>query len=166
MASATAIKSAPEKKRFPPIPRERMKELSQDMGPMMSVVLEGDQVIEVGVQDVRRWEHIGPRLTMYQWLRVTNDVGSMIRFMEVERIHGSPGQGLRALILRDLWAPTFKDMAAEPIVSTGEWYVRHGGTHRKWMVIQPNGNVRRDQINSEAEAQNMARLEAGNPKPT
>jgi hypothetical protein len=171
MATSAQAKSAPqfgdampEAKKYQPIPRERMKELSQDQGPIMSIVLEDDQTIEEGVQDVRRWQHLGPRLTMYQWLRVANDSGSMVRFMEVEKIHGTPGSGLRALTLRDLWAPKFKDLAIEPIVSTGEWYVRHGGTHRKWMVIQPNGGVRRDGINTEAEAQNMARLESGNPK--
>lgn len=132
---------------------------------MMSVVLEGEQTIEAGEQDAARWQHLGTRLTMYQWLRVTNDAGNMIRYMEVERVHGSPGSGLRALVLRDMWAPMIRDMAVEPIVSTGEWYVRHGGTHRKWMVIQPNGNVRRDGINTEVEARTVAHRESGNPKP-
>ena len=45
MATATAIKSAPEEKKFQPIPRDRMRELSQDTGPRMSIVLEGDQTI-------------------------------------------------------------------------------------------------------------------------
>ena len=165
MATATALKQPPEERKYQPIPRQRMVELSHDLGPPMSIVLEGDQTVEEGTQDVKRWTHIGPLLTMYQWLRVSNDAGSMVRFMEVERVHGSPGAGLRALVLRDLWTPVFKDMAAEPIIATGEWYVRHGGTHRKWMVIQPNGNIRLDQINTEAEAKTIAHRESGNPRP-
>jgi hypothetical protein len=173
MTAAAAQTQAPrfgdapptQSKRYPPVPHERMKELGQDIGYMMSIVLEGNQTIEEGAQDVERWRHIGPRLTMYQWLRISNDTGSMIRFMEVERVHGAPGQGLRALSLRDLWPPVLKDMAEEPIASTGDWYVRHGGTHRKWMVIQPNGNVRHEGLNTEAEAKIICHRESGNPRP-
>lgn len=168
-ATATATKpprfgdDMPEK--IQPIPRDRITEMSHVMGFPMSIVLEGDQKIEEGEQDPNRFRNVAGRIAMYQWLRITNDTGSMVRFMEVERIHGSPGSGIRSLVLRDLWPPRFKDLAAEPIVSTGEYYVRHGGAHRKWMVIQPNGNVRIDGIMSEAEARTICARESGNPRP-
>ena len=165
MATATAIKSAPEEKKFQPIPRDRMRELSQDTGPRMSIVLEGDQTIEAGPQDCRRWEHIGSRLTMYQELRVTNDAGTFIRRMEVLAVHGTPGSGLRFLNLGDTSPPVFIDKANEPIVSTGDWFVRWGGLSKKWQVIRPNGQVRQEGINTEAEARNVLHLEAGNPRP-
>lgn len=148
-----------------PIPRDRIRELSFEIGMPMSVVLEDDQTIEEGPQDVVRWQNIGTKLHMYQWVRVSNDTGSMVRFMEVERIHGSPGSGLRALSLRDIVPPRLVNLAVEPIVSTGEWYVRYGGAHRKWMVIMPNGNVRLDGINGETEARNICHHESGNPRP-
>lgn len=148
-----------------PIDRARMVPAAQVLGELMIVTLPEDQTVEEGLQDVRRWEHLGPRLTMHQFVIVTNDCGSMWRWMRVERLHGSPGAGLRALLLRDVVPPRFVDLALEPIVATGSWEVRHGGPHRRWMVIQPNGSVRRDGINSEAEARTIAHRESGNPKP-
>ena len=162
--TAAQVKSAPEEKKYQPIPRDRMRELSQDTGPRMSIVLEGDQTIEAGPQDCRRWEHIGSRLTMYQELRVTNDAGTFIRRMEVLAVHGTPGSGLRFLNLGDTSPPVFIDKANEPIVSTGDWFVRWGGLSKKWQVIRPNGQVRQEGINTEAEARNVLHLEAGNPR--
>ena len=165
MATATASKSAPEKKKYQPIPIGRMRELSQDTGPRMSIVLEGDQTIEEGAQDVKRWQHIGARLTMYQELRITNDAGSFIRRMEVLGVHGTSGSGLRFLNLGDTSPPFFIDKANEPIVSTGDWFVRWGGLSKKWQVVNPAGRVRKEEINTEAEARNIMHLEAGNPIP-
>jgi hypothetical protein len=132
---------------------------------MMNITLPENETVEEGEQEVRRWEQIGTRFGMNQWLQITNDAGSMWRLMRVERIHVSPGSGLRALVLRDVVPPKFIDLANEPVVATGEWYVRYGGTHRRWMVITPAGTVRRDGINSEAEARTVCHRESGNPKP-
>jgi hypothetical protein len=131
----------------------------------MSILLEGDQTIEEGAQDVKRWQHIGARLTMYQELRITNDAGSFIRRMEVLGVHGTSGSGLRFLNLGDTSPPVFIDKANEEIVSTGDWFVRWGGLSKKWQVVNPAGRVRKEEINTEAEARNVMHLEAGNPIP-
>ena len=162
--TASATKSAPEEKKYQPIPRDRMRELSQDTGPRMSIVLPADEVIEAGSQDIRRWEHIGTRLTMYQELRITNDAGTFIRRMEVLAVHGDPGSGLRHLVLGDVTPPVFIDKALEVPVSTGSWEVRWAGLSKKWEVRRPNGSLRLDGINTEAEARNIMHLEAGNPR--
>jgi hypothetical protein len=164
MATATAIKTAPEEKRVVAISRDRMRELSHDVGMPMSITLEGSDTIEEGAQDVRRWEHIGPKLSIGQWLRISNDAETFYRFCEVLKVHGSPGTGLRALVLRDLFPPKFVDKENEMPAATGDYYVRWGGLNKKWQVIRPNGTVRLEGFNTESEAKLVANREAGNPK--
>jgi hypothetical protein len=142
-----------------------MMQASHVIGEMLNVTLLEDERVEEGLQDVARWHQIGPRLSMGQWLQITNDAGSMWRLMRVDRLHATPGSGLRALVLRDVVPPKFIDVANEPIVSTGDWYVRYGGPHRRWMVITPVGTIRQDGINTEGEAKTIWRSEAGNPAP-
>jgi hypothetical protein len=148
-----------------PIPESRMVPAAFVHGDLLHVTLFGDERVEEGVQDVERWSHLGPRLAMNQWLEISNDAGSQWRLMRVERVHGSPGSGLRALTLRDIVPPSLTDLADEPVAAIGDWYVRHGGAHRKWMVISPAGVVRRDGINTEAEAKNLCNQESRNPRP-
>lgn len=156
----------PEAKAAPrPIPRERVMGMSFVVGEMMNVTLFEDERVEEGLQDVKRWQLVGERLAMNQWLQVTNDAGSMFRVMRVERIHTSAGAGLRALVLRDVVPPKFIDIENEPIVATGDWYVRYLGAHRRWAVISPAGTVRRDGINTEGEAKTICVAEAGNRAP-
>jgi len=134
-------------------------------GDLMHLTLPGDERLEEGKQDVKRWQNIGGRLGMHQWIECTNDAGSMWRLMRVERVHGSPGTGLRGLWLRDVVPPSFADKADEPISATGDWYIMWGGAHKKWMVISPGGVVYQTGLNSEMAAQTVCRREAGNPKP-
>lgn len=150
---------------FRPIPRARAQQAAFVVGEMLNITLEGEETIEEGVQDVRRWADVSRFLSMNQWLQIGNDAGSFWRVMRVERLHGSPSSGLRALILRDVVPPKVIDVAKEPITATGEWYVRYGGAHRQWMVINPAGVVRRDGIHSHAEASNVCHVERGNPPP-
>ena len=140
-ATATATK-APETKpedRIPPRPldRERVKGLAESFGEMLSVVLPDDSTIEEGPQNPLFWSNAAARMAVGQWLQVTNDAGSFFAVMRVERIHGGGGYGsaLRALALRHIVPARTFDQAVEPIVPTGEWYYRHGGGYRKWMVI-------------------------------
>jgi hypothetical protein len=131
----------------------------------MHVTLPGMDTIEEGVQDVALWQNVGPRLCMHQWIEITNDVGSFWRLMRVERIHGSPGTGLRALTLRDLVPPHEIDAASVTIVPTGQWEIRWGGIHNKWQVVSPAGVVSKHGFNTEAEARTHRNLEERNPKP-
>jgi hypothetical protein len=147
------------------IPRDRMISAEFIMGAMMNVTLFETETVDDGVQDAARWELVAPRLAMNQWLQITNDAGSMWRLMRVERLHASPGSGLRGLVLRDVVPPRFFDLENEPIVATGEYHVRYGGAHRRWMVITPQGTVARDQINSEHEARIHAHRDSNNPRP-
>lgn len=146
------------------VPENRMLPVAFVHGEPMHLCLPGDERIEPGPQDVDYLANIGGKLAMHQQIEVTNDAGSFWRLMRVERVHGSPGSGLRALTLRDVVPPYFSDMADEPVVSIGQWYVRFGGAHRKWMVVTPAGAVRREGINSESEARHICRLEESNPR--
>jgi len=148
-----------------PIERTRAIEADFVVGRMLNITLPDDDTIEEGLQDVGRWSLIGPRLAMNQWLQITNDCGTFWRVMRVERIHGSPGSGLRALVLRDVVPAKIVDVANEPVAATGEWYIRYLGPHRRWAVISPAGAIRREGIHSQAEAANACHVERGNPPP-
>lgn len=169
MATAAAETKAkgPAQPAVPPqvIARGRMTQAAQVLGEVLCITLFDDERIEEGVQDIRRWGLVGTRLAMNQWLIVSNDAGSMWRLMRVGRVHATPGSGLRALVLYDVVPPKFLDLANEPIVATGDWYVRYGGSHRRWMVVNPAGAVRRDGINTEGEAKSLCHAESGNPPP-
>lgn len=147
------------------IPEGRMVPAAFIHGDLLHLTLPGDERIEEGAQDLKRFALVGPKFGMHQWIEVVNDAGSMWRLMRVERVHGTPGSGLRGLWLKDVVPPSFSDLADEPIVATGEWYVRHGGGHRRWMVITPGGVVYRQGINTEAEARTACHRGTGNPKP-
>jgi hypothetical protein len=148
-----------------PIPEARIIPAAFVHGDLMHLTMPDDERIEEGEQDVARWANIGARLGMHQWIEIVNDAGSMWRLMRVARVFGSPSTGLRGLWLEDVVPPRFRDQAVEPIIPTGDWYVRYGGAHRKWMVITPTGVVRRDGINTETEARNLCNQESRNPKP-
>lgn len=148
-----------------PISRDRAMGAEFVTGTMLNITLEGTDRIEEGVQDVGRFELVASRLGVNQWLQVTNDAGSMFRLMRVERLHMAPGSGLRALVLRDIIPPRFFDLENEAIVATGEYYVRYGGTHRRWCVITPAGLVGFEGFNTEHEAKIAAHRESGNPRP-
>lgn len=165
MATAKAANAEPTAAKQQVIPPLRVIQASHVIGEVLNVTLFEDERVEEGLQDVARWGLVGTRFAMNQWLQVTNDAGSMWRLMRVERVHATPGSGLRALVLRDVVPPKFIDVANEPIVSTGDWHVRFGGAHRRWMVINPAGNVRREGINTEGEAKTLCHSEAGNPAP-
>jgi hypothetical protein len=147
------------------ISQDRMTPAAFVHGDLLHLTLVGEEQVEEGEQDIGRWAAIGTRLGMHQWIEIVNDAGSMWRLMRVDRIHGSPGTGLRALVLRDVVPPCFTDLAVEPIVKTGDWYVRHMGAHQKWAVITPGGTVYKDQINTEAEARLMCNSASRNRKP-
>jgi hypothetical protein len=148
------------------IPEDRMKDAAYVLGNVLHVTLEDDQVIEAaGPQDVVRWALIGTKIAVGQWLLITNDAGSFRRIMVADQVHSSPGTGVRALVLDDLVPPKFFDKSSDAVVASGSWYVRYFGSHRRWGIVSPGGIVRRDQINTEAEATNLMHLEARNPKP-
>jgi hypothetical protein len=147
------------------IPETRMIPAAFVHGDLLHLTLPGDERIEEGAQDLKRFGLIGPKMGMHQWIEVVNDAGSMWRLMRVEKIFGTPGSGLRGLWLRDVVPPSFSDLADEPIAVTGDWYVRHGGGHRRWMVITPGGIVHRQGINTEAEARSISHAASANPRP-
>jgi hypothetical protein len=157
--------STPPAAKSKPIPRDRMTPAAFVHGDLLHVTLFGDERLEEGPQDIERWSQVGPDVGMHQWLEVTNDAGSFWALMRVERCHGGRGQGLRALSLRFIFPPTTADLADEPVTAIGDWYVRHGGAHRKWMVVTPQGVVRRQGLNTEAEARDACNLESRNPRP-
>src|SRR4051812_14431560 len=68
-----------------PIPLTRMMQTGFVVGEMQTITLPEGETIEEGLQDPRRWEHVGPRLAMGQWIEVANDAGSMYRLMRVDR---------------------------------------------------------------------------------
>lgn len=148
-----------------PIPPARMVPAAFVIGDIQNLTLVEDETIEEGLQDVERFRHIGPRLAVNQWIVVGNDAGSVRRVMIVEKLHCHAGSGLRALFLRDLFPPRIFDIEHEPIIATGDWYVRYGGPHRRWMVITPSGTIRREGINTEVEAKRQWQSESGNPAP-
>jgi hypothetical protein len=165
---ATAAQAKPPETEKPvvrPIERERITDCSFALGEMQLVTLPGEMTIEPGQQNPVLWDSIAGKLRMHQWVQVSNDAGSFWRVMRVERIHGGSGQGLRLLILKDVVPPQFIDLANEPIVSTGDWEVRHGGPHRRWMVIRPNGTIRAEGLNTEQEARTIANRDKLNPRP-
>jgi hypothetical protein len=173
MATATAARAAPQQDgpvQFGqpvtrPIDEARMIACAHAIGEMQLVTLPDEMTIEEGPQDPLLWVNIAKRLSMHTWVQVTNDAGSFWRVMRVEKIHAGRGAGLRALVLRDVVPPRLVDLANEPIVSTGEWYVRHLGPHRGWVVVDPAGNVRREGIRTQREADNWCHQTSGNPRP-
>lgn len=171
-ATATATKAPkfgepilPEAKKVQPIAPDRMVSIAYATGEMMSVTLEGTQTIEEGEQDTNLWRHLGPKLSNLQWLRIGNDAQTMRRIMEVEAVFGSPGTGLRSLILSDLLPPKFFDRQNEQLRATGEWRTDYFGPYWRNRVITPGGTVRHAFINSETEAKNICHRESGNPRP-
>jgi hypothetical protein len=52
-----------------------------------------------------------------------------------------------------------------PISAATDWKIRYSWPHLKWCVIAPNGSVKHSFLNTEDEAQNVARQEQGNPRP-
>lgn len=153
------------KRQVMPLREDRMVAMAQALGEMQLVTLPEDQAIEEGEQDPKLWTNLGPRLVMGQWISVTNDCGSFWRVMRVELVHCGRGAGLRALVLRDVVPPRMFDKTNEPIVATGEWYVRYLGPSRRWAVIRPNGMVAREMINTEQEAARQVWQMSGNPRP-
>jgi hypothetical protein len=147
------------------IPEGRMTPAAYVHGELLHLTLEGDARIEEGAQDLKKFSLIGPRMGPLQWIEVVNDAGSMWRLMRVARIHGHAGTGLRGLWLEDVVPPKFTNFADEPAVPTGDWYIRFGGAHRKWMVITPGGVVNRQGINTEGEARTICNQVSGNPRP-
>src|SRR5665213_3756076 len=168
-ATATATKPPqfgdhlpPEAKKFQPIPAERFVNSAHTAGDKLFVTLPNDETIDAGEQDIARWRHA--KLVIGQWLEVSNDAESMWRLMRVSRVYGTAASGLRALVLRDIVPPQFTDRANEPVTATGEWYFRWAGQHRQWIVVQPNGNVRHEGINSQEQARIFTHNESGNPR--
>jgi hypothetical protein len=168
MTTQAQTKLAPPADKIPPIkpiPEDHMIEASYARGPVMLVTLSGDEVIQEGPQNIEKWANLTRRLSVGQHIEVGNDSGSFWVWARVERLHGSPGSGLRALTLRFLIPPIVNNLTDEPIAATGDFYVRHLGARRRWAVINPQGNVHIDGLNSEAEARNVMMRAASNPRP-
>jgi hypothetical protein len=172
MTTAAATRPGPkpgqmvqEKETIKPIPEDRMIAASFARGETQLVTLLGNEVIQEGPQSIEKWGNIARRLAVGQHVEVGNDAGSFWAWCRVERLHGSPGGGLRALTLRFIAPPIVSNLEEEPVVATGDFYVRHLGPHRRWAVINPQGNVHLEGINSEAEARNVMLRAASNPRP-
>ncbi len=142
----------------------RLTEASFVHGNLLHLTLPGDERIEEGEQDLKRFALVGGKIGMFQWIEVVNDAGSMYRVMVCTRVFGGPGTGLRGLWLRDLVPPVFTEQSEEEIVATGDWRVQWGGAHRKWMVISPGGVVKFEFLNTESDARAVCGREALNPK--
>ncbi len=148
-----------------PIPDSRLVPASYVHGEALHITLPDDETLEEGEQDLELFARIGVRMSHGQFLEIENDAGSMWRLMRVARIYGTPGTGLRGLVLRDVVPPCFNDLDVEPVIKTGDWYVRHGGPHKRWQVITPGGVVFRERINTESEARTVKSAAERNPKP-
>jgi hypothetical protein len=135
-----------------PYEQRRLAEAEHSMGPLRILTLPGAERIDEGPQNATRFGLLGEKLHMGGWLIVTNDAGSFWALMRVEAIHGGAGHHVRALSLRYITPPCTNNKTFEEPVSTGEFYIRYGGSFHKWQVIAPNGQVRQQEINTEAEA--------------
>lgn len=151
-----------DNKPIQPITQDRFVSSAHIAGDKLFITLPNDEKIDEGEQDIARWRHA--KLVIGQWLEVSNDAESMWRLMRVARVYGTAASGLRALVLRDIVPPQFSDRANEPITATGEWYFRWAGQHRQWVVVQPNGNVRFEGLNSQEQARIITHNESGNPR--
>jgi hypothetical protein len=170
--AATATPTGPkpgqmiqEKEAIKPIPEDRMIGASFARGETMLVTLIGNEVIQEGPQPIEKWANIARRLSVGQHIEVGNDAGSFWAWCRVERLHGTPGGGLRGLTLRFIAPPIVSNLAEEPVTATGDFYVRHLGMARRWAVIDPKGHILIEGLNSEAEARNHMIRAQTNPKP-
>lgn len=141
---------------------QRVTVAAETQGEKLLLTLPGEETVNEGVQDPRRFVNVAAKLSMGQWLEISNDAGNFWALMRVTSRHGGRGASLRGLSLQNIVQPMVADKVLEEPIPTEEWYVGFFGMHRKWCVITPKGKFFREGLNTESQARTILDHEAKN----